>query len=177
MVGAVHPGSLQLQVVKQGHPYLTPPHNYNHGSCKTEKIVRILTHCDIAGNEHADLLAKKGAFVIQTPARISTFNSLRFFSDMGFEYNFKMRVEEMSKDKDWAIVIKNPSWFPGASRKAANTYDICWNIGFVNSMYLARIMLKSVLKDQWEKISAEETTRFVSSMLKRLQEVIQPAIK
>ncbi|GFW45851.1 transposable element Tc1 transposase [Trichonephila clavipes] len=33
-------------------------------------------------------------------------------------------------------------------------------------------MLKSVLKDQWEKISAEETTRFVSSMLKRLQEVL-----
>ncbi|GFW99662.1 hypothetical protein TNCV_3418941 [Trichonephila clavipes] len=29
-------------------------------------------------------------------------------------------------------------------------------------------MLKSVLKDHWEKISAEETTRFVSLMLKRL---------
>ncbi|GFV43164.1 transposable element Tc1 transposase [Trichonephila clavipes] len=34
-------------------------------------------------------------------------------------------------------------------------------------------ILKSVLKDQWEKISAEETTRFVSSMLKRLQEVLK----
>ncbi|GFY35182.1 hypothetical protein TNCV_5045561 [Trichonephila clavipes] len=34
-------------------------------------------------------------------------------------------------------------------------------------------MLKSVLKDQWEKISAEETTRFVSSMLKRLQKVLK----
>ncbi|GFW19775.1 transposable element Tc1 transposase [Trichonephila clavipes] len=34
-------------------------------------------------------------------------------------------------------------------------------------------MLKSVLKDQWEKISPEETTRFVSSMLKRLQEVLK----
>ncbi|GFU56043.1 hypothetical protein TNCV_3405091 [Trichonephila clavipes] len=33
-------------------------------------------------------------------------------------------------------------------------------------------MLKSVLKDQWEKISAEETPRFVSSMLKRLQQVL-----
>ncbi|GFX73922.1 transposable element Tc1 transposase [Trichonephila clavipes] len=34
-------------------------------------------------------------------------------------------------------------------------------------------MLKSVLKDQWEKISAEKTTRFVSSIPKRLQEVIK----
>ncbi|GFS94284.1 hypothetical protein TNCV_2013601 [Trichonephila clavipes] len=32
-------------------------------------------------------------------------------------------------------------------------------------------MLKSVLKDQWEKISAGKRPRFVSSMLKRLQEV------
>ncbi|GFY13905.1 hypothetical protein TNCV_1295661, partial [Trichonephila clavipes] len=30
--------------------------------------------------------------------------------------------------------------------------------------------LKSVLKNQWEKISAGEATRFVSSMPKRLQE-------
>ncbi|GFX41439.1 hypothetical protein TNCV_3489801 [Trichonephila clavipes] len=34
-------------------------------------------------------------------------------------------------------------------------------------------MLKTVLKDQWEKISAEKTTRFVSSMPKRLQEVLK----
>ncbi|GFT84124.1 transposable element Tcb1 transposase [Trichonephila clavipes] len=34
-------------------------------------------------------------------------------------------------------------------------------------------MLKSVLKDQWEKISAEETTKLVNSMPKRLQEVLE----
>ncbi|GFV75725.1 hypothetical protein TNCV_1756531 [Trichonephila clavipes] len=34
-------------------------------------------------------------------------------------------------------------------------------------------MLKSVLHDQWENISAEETTRFVSSMQKRLHEVLK----
>ncbi|GFY05289.1 hypothetical protein TNCV_2207351 [Trichonephila clavipes] len=33
-------------------------------------------------------------------------------------------------------------------------------------------MLKSVIKDQWEKIIAEKTSRFVSSMPKRLQERI-----
>ncbi|GFT29211.1 transposable element Tcb1 transposase [Trichonephila clavipes] len=39
-------------------------------------------------------------------------------------------------------------------------------------------MLKSVLKDEWEKISAEETTKLVNSMLKRFQEVLErPAIK
>ncbi|GFV66070.1 hypothetical protein TNCV_2891401 [Trichonephila clavipes] len=34
----------------------------------------------------------------------------------------------------------------------------------------SKAMLKSVLKDQWEKISTEKTKRFVSSMPKRLQE-------
>ncbi|GFX58828.1 hypothetical protein TNCV_805321 [Trichonephila clavipes] len=32
-------------------------------------------------------------------------------------------------------------------------------------------MLKNVLKDQWEKESAEKPARFISSMPKRLQEV------
>ncbi|GFW69653.1 hypothetical protein TNCV_489971 [Trichonephila clavipes] len=30
-----------------------------------------------------------------------------------------MEVAEMSKDKTWAIMNKNPSWVPGAPRKAA----------------------------------------------------------
>ncbi|GFY23509.1 hypothetical protein TNCV_3942011 [Trichonephila clavipes] len=34
-------------------------------------------------------------------------------------------------------------------------------------------ILKSVLKDEWEKISAEETTKLVNSMSKRLQEVLE----
>ncbi|GFU17009.1 RNase H domain-containing protein [Trichonephila clavipes] len=34
-------------------------------------------------------------------------------------------------------------------------------------------MLKSVLKDEWEKISAEETTKLVNSMPKRLSEVLE----
>ncbi|GFT26168.1 hypothetical protein TNCV_1543821 [Trichonephila clavipes] len=34
-------------------------------------------------------------------------------------------------------------------------------------------MLKSVLKVEWEKISAEETIKLVNSMSKRLQEVLE----
>ncbi|GFX04849.1 transposable element Tcb1 transposase [Trichonephila clavipes] len=34
-------------------------------------------------------------------------------------------------------------------------------------------MLKSVLKDEWEKISAEEKTKLVNSMSERLQEVLE----
>ncbi|GFV39445.1 transposable element Tcb1 transposase [Trichonephila clavipes] len=34
-------------------------------------------------------------------------------------------------------------------------------------------ILKSVHKDEWEKISAEETTKLVNSMPKRLQEVLE----
>ncbi|GFU13198.1 transposable element Tcb1 transposase [Trichonephila clavipes] len=34
-------------------------------------------------------------------------------------------------------------------------------------------MLKSVLKDEWKKISSEEITKLVNSMLKRLQEAFK----
>ncbi|GFX03292.1 transposable element Tc1 transposase [Trichonephila clavipes] len=34
-------------------------------------------------------------------------------------------------------------------------------------------MLKSILKDDWEKIIAEETTKLVNSLPKRLQEVLE----
>ncbi|GFV30614.1 hypothetical protein TNCV_3580461 [Trichonephila clavipes] len=34
-------------------------------------------------------------------------------------------------------------------------------------------MLKSVLKDEWEKISAEEATKLVHSMPKQLQEIFE----
>ncbi|GFU04266.1 hypothetical protein TNCV_863731 [Trichonephila clavipes] len=50
-------------------------------------------------------------------------------------------------------------------------YEICWNAGFVSTNVSSKDMLKSVLKDQWEKISAGKTPRCVSSMPKRLQEV------
>ncbi|GFX89355.1 uncharacterized protein LOC103524116 [Trichonephila clavipes] len=79
----------------------------------------ISAHCDIAGNERADFLAKKGALVMQRPTGISTYNSLRLFSNMAFKYNFKIKVAEMSKDQLWAILNENPFWDPGASRKPA----------------------------------------------------------
>ncbi|GFX96643.1 hypothetical protein TNCV_244301 [Trichonephila clavipes] len=73
-------------------------------------------HCDITGNQHADFFAKKGALVIQIPPRISIFNSLRIFSNMVFEYNFKIEAVcgYASKDKNWAIL--SPCWAP---RKAS----------------------------------------------------------
>ncbi|GFW61449.1 uncharacterized protein TNCV_346971 [Trichonephila clavipes] len=39
--------------------------------------------------------------------------------------------------------------------------------------YSFKDMLKSVLKDEWEKISAKETTGLVNSIPKRLQEVLK----
>ncbi|GFX31404.1 RNase H domain-containing protein [Trichonephila clavipes] len=80
---------------------------------------RIPAHCDMAGNEHADFLAKKGALVIQRSTKISTFNCIRLFSNMAFKYSFKIEATEMSKDKNWTILNENPSWVPEAPVKAA----------------------------------------------------------
>ncbi|GFU50817.1 hypothetical protein TNCV_2495211 [Trichonephila clavipes] len=55
-----------------------------------------------------------------------------------------MEVNEMSKDKDWAIFNKDPSWVPGAPRKAAVAHfrlltshnclrSYLYRIGIVNS--------------------------------------------
>ncbi|GFV74961.1 ZP domain-containing protein [Trichonephila clavipes] len=46
----------------------------------------------MAGNEHVDFLAKKGALVIQRSSIISTFNSLKLFTNMTFNYNLKMEA-------------------------------------------------------------------------------------
>ncbi|GFV78842.1 hypothetical protein TNCV_4079421 [Trichonephila clavipes] len=81
----------------------------------------IPAHYSIAGNELANFLTKKGALVIQRPAKISTFNSLRLLTNMPFKHDFKKQVAEMSKYKNWTILNKDPSWLPGAPRKAAVT--------------------------------------------------------
>ncbi|GFV60003.1 hypothetical protein TNCV_1401111 [Trichonephila clavipes] len=68
-------------------------------------------------------LQRKDPLVIQRLARISTifneYSSIRLCSNMAFKHNFKTEVAEMSKDKNWAILNKNPSWVPGAPKKAA----------------------------------------------------------
>ncbi|GFU11955.1 hypothetical protein TNCV_3265551 [Trichonephila clavipes] len=76
------------------------------------------------GNDHAGFLDKKGTLAIQRPARVSTFNSLRLFSNMAFKHNFKMEVAEMSKDKNWVILNKNSPWVPRAPRKAGVAHFI-----------------------------------------------------
>ncbi|GFU50280.1 hypothetical protein TNCV_301131 [Trichonephila clavipes] len=40
-------------------------------------------------------------------------------SDNVRQYNFKIEVVEMLKDMNWAFLNENPSWVPGAPRKAA----------------------------------------------------------
>lgn len=60
MICAVHPGSLQLQVVKQGHPCLTPPQHCNHSSWRKGE-----THITFKLNTviiNRDLLASKSIF-------------------------------------------------------------------------------------------------------------------
>ncbi|GFV93794.1 hypothetical protein TNCV_366931 [Trichonephila clavipes] len=50
---------------------------------------------------------------------IHPYINLELYVQRAFKYNFKMKVSEMPKDKNWTILKENPSWVPRAPRKAA----------------------------------------------------------
>ncbi|GFW74705.1 transposable element Tcb2 transposase [Trichonephila clavipes] len=57
-----------------------------------------------------------------------------------------------------------------------NPIEHLWDLlerGISRHIISSKDMLKSVLKNEWEKIRVEETTRLVNSMPKRLQEVLK----
>ncbi|GFW66762.1 hypothetical protein TNCV_3783321 [Trichonephila clavipes] len=99
--------NVRLLFPKKIQPCLTQdsnpnPLHYNPSDISTimGATMWIPAHCDIAGNETANFFAKKGAFVFQRTTRISTFHSLRLFTNMAFKHGFKMEAAEMSKDKN-----------------------------------------------------------------------------
>ncbi|GFU50903.1 hypothetical protein TNCV_4461021 [Trichonephila clavipes] len=62
------------------------------------------------------------------------------------------------------IYVQPVARSPGRSHiccQVQNTYEICWNAGFVNTLY------------PYAEECAEKSTRFVSSMPKRLQEALK----
>lgn len=85
MICAVHPGSLQLQVVKQGHPCLTPPQHCNHSSWKKKKHILISNECSfhkqkvIGKQKH--IYTKKNKIVMEVIRRYTpyTFHFLKKF--------------------------------------------------------------------------------------------------
>ncbi|GFW69353.1 hypothetical protein TNCV_487021 [Trichonephila clavipes] len=92
---------------KVGKVYLTKPSAEDRQPPSVMENIEkwIPAHCDIAGNEHANFLAKKGALVIEEPTRISTFLLIWPLSII------EMKTAEMSKDKNSAILNEISSWF------------------------------------------------------------------
>jgi N-acetyl-anhydromuramyl-L-alanine amidase AmpD len=61
----------------------------------------ILGHCHIAGNEHADALAKKGAKILQTHTRETSYHSIKLYLKQVFQRAFRHELETKLSQKPW----------------------------------------------------------------------------
>jgi hypothetical protein len=76
-------------------------------------------HCRIAGNEHADALAKKGAKILQTHTRETSYHSIK----QVFQRAYRHELETKLFQKPWMQEIANtPDW---PRRKAVAGFRLC----------------------------------------------------
>ncbi|GFX13249.1 transposable element Tc1 transposase [Trichonephila clavipes] len=89
------------------------------------------------------------------------FWSTVIFSDESKFYIFGIKGRKLVGRKPYTALQK----------RAFSTNEHLWDLlkrRIHQHKISSKDMLKSVLKDEWEKISTEETTRLVNSMLKQL---------
>ena len=80
-------------------------------------------HCQISGNEQADILAKKGAQITQTHIRESSYHSIKLHLEQVFQSVYRHELETRLTHKQWKQEItKIPDW-PG--RKAVAEFRLC----------------------------------------------------
>jgi hypothetical protein len=80
-------------------------------------------HCQIAGNEHADALAKKGAKIIQMHTRETSYHSIKLHLKQVFQRASRYELETKLSQKPWRQEIANtPDW---PRRKAVAEFRLC----------------------------------------------------
>jgi len=80
-------------------------------------------HCQIAGNEHADKLAKKGAKITQTHIRETSYRSIKLHLKQVFQRVYRHELETKLSQKPWEQEItKIPDW---PRRKAVAKFRLC----------------------------------------------------
>jgi ribonuclease HI len=83
----------------------------------------IPAHCQIAGNEHADALAKKGAKITQTHTRETSYHSIKLHLKQVFQSVYRHALETALSQKPWKQEItKIPDW---PRRKAVAEFRLC----------------------------------------------------
>jgi len=80
-------------------------------------------HCQIAGNEHGDALAKKGAKITQTHVRETSHHSIKLHFKQVFQSVYRHELETKLSQKLWKQEIaKIPDW---PRRKAVAEFRLC----------------------------------------------------
>ena len=68
-------------------------------------------HCQIAGNEHADALAKKGVKITQTHIRETSYHSIKLHLMQVFHSVHRYELETKLSQKQWKQnIAKLPDW-------------------------------------------------------------------
>ncbi|GFY14566.1 transposable element Tcb1 transposase [Trichonephila clavipes] len=140
------------------------------GSIHLSKVLLItlklqgFTHRNLVQVFHQDSQSEKNE---ESSTKLSLGSSFRFQHDNDLKHTAKIV-------KLWLLYnIQNQLHTPPQSPDL-NPIERLWDLRErkIRQHNISRKdTLKSVFKDEWEEISAEETTKLVNSMLKRLQEV------
>ena len=79
--------------------------------CKQIAVQCITEHCQIAGNEQADALAKRGAKITQTHIRETSYHSIKLHLKQVFQSLYRHELEARLSHKPWKQEIaKIPDW-------------------------------------------------------------------
>ena len=80
-------------------------------------------HCQIAGDEHADALAKKGAKITQTHIRETSYHSIKLHLKQVFQTVYRHELKTKLSQKTWKQEIAKVSdW---SRRKAVAEFRLC----------------------------------------------------
>jgi len=83
----------------------------------------ITRHCQIAGNEHADAMAKKGAKITQTHIRETSYHSIKINLKQVFQCVYRHELETKLSKMPWKQKIaKIPDW---PRRSAVAEFRLC----------------------------------------------------
>ncbi|KAI5754580.1 hypothetical protein M8J77_009716 [Diaphorina citri] len=79
----------------------------------------IPAHCDLAGNETADYLAKKGTKISSTSPQNIPYDSVKRLLRSTFKEKYDQWIKSEGEGKKWQPLVENPNIIPNLPRKAA----------------------------------------------------------
>jgi hypothetical protein len=93
-------------------------------------------HCQIAGNEHADALAKKGAKITQTHVRETSYRSIKLHLKQVFQGVYRYELETKLSQKN--MEARNNQNTRLAEKKGSRRISIvlwAWLLGYTHAPY------------------------------------------